>query len=105
MALGVVAHVDEELSGVVRHADAVEQEACGRPLLRDHGILLVPAAICVPDRVRAAVGDPGQERLRGERAVDAAPRREAISGDSAHSSWRSLSPYRYPFPSTVGQVG
>ena len=69
---------------MLRHRDALEQAARGRPLLRDDRILVLAAAIRVPDCVGAAIGDPGEQRLRSERPVDAAPQREAISGDSAH---------------------
>ena len=84
MALRVVAHVDENLGRVRWHRDPLEQTARGRALLRDDRIPVGGAAMGIPDCVRAAVGDPRKERLRRERAVDAAPLREAISGDSAH---------------------
>jgi hypothetical protein len=38
----------------------------------------------VPDRVGAALGDAGEERLRGERPVRARPGIETISSDSTH---------------------
>ena len=73
MALRVVANVDEELVRVRRHRDAVEQAARGRPLLRDHRILVLATPIGVPDCVGAAIGDSGEQRLRSQRPVDAAP--------------------------------
>ena len=56
-----------------RHRDALEQPARGRPLLRDDRILIVAAAIRIPDGVGAALGDPGEQRLRSKRSIDAAP--------------------------------
>ena len=38
----------------------------------------------VADGVGAALGDPGQQRLRGERPLDARLGAKAVSGDSAH---------------------
>ena len=84
MALRVVPDVDEQLVRVLGHADPVEQVARGRPLLRDDGIRVLLAAICVPDRIGSAVGDTGEQRLRSERPVDATAGREAISSDAAH---------------------
>ena len=104
MALRVVADMHENLGRVFRNGDPLEQMPRRRPLLGHDRIAIRRPPIGVTDCIRAAVGDPGQERLRGKRAVDPAPRREAISGDSAHLSWRCLSPYRYGFPATVGQV-
>ena len=43
------------------------------------------AAVGVPDRVGAALGDAGEQRLGRKRPLDARSGREAVSGDSAHS--------------------
>jgi hypothetical protein len=65
--------MDQELVRVLGHHDALEQAARRRPLLRDDGILVLPAPICVPHCVGAAIGDPGEQRLCSERPIDAAP--------------------------------
>jgi hypothetical protein len=80
--LRVVADVDERLSGVLGDTDAVEELARARALLVDPDGTL--AAMGVAHGVGAALGDPGQERLRGERPVDARGRAQAIAGDPAH---------------------
>ena len=84
MALRVVADVDEQLGGALGHVDAVEEEARGRALLRHDRVGVVEAPVGVPDGVGSALGDPGQQRLRGERPIDVAAGREAVAGDSAH---------------------
>ena len=43
----------------------------------------------VPDGIRAPLGDPREQRLRRQRAIDAATGRQAVSGDSTHSGTRS----------------
>ena len=84
VALRVVADVDEELGGRLRHGDPLEELARGRALLRHDRIGVVRAAVGVADGVGAALGDPGQQRLRRERPVDGAARGKAVSRDAAH---------------------
>ena len=83
MTLRVVADVDEHLASVGRNAHGAEQLAGAGPLL-GHLEAEAGAAIRVPDRVRATLGDCRQESLRGESAIDAALAIQAISGDPAH---------------------
>jgi len=84
VALRVVAHVDEELGRGGGNVDPLQELARGCPLLRHDRVGIAGNAVRVPDRVGSPLGDPGQQRLRGERPIDAATGREAVSGDSAH---------------------
>ena len=86
MALGEVAHVDEQLVGVVaaRRRCSRSFEAGVRCLTTTGGPLAPDRAIRVADRVGSALGDRGQQRLRGERPVEPRVGGEAVSGDSAH---------------------
>ena len=105
MALRVVAHVDEQLGRVGGNTNALEQVARRRPLLRHDRIGVTGAAVRVPDRVRATLGDPCEQRLRRQRPIDAATRGEAVTGYSTHKPW-PMSSYRLrrlsgrPFEST-----
>ncbi len=56
----------------------------------------------VADRVGAALGDPCQERLGGEGAIDAGVDVEAISGYAAHQKIRSLRIGHVPFEGIGG---
>ena len=73
MALCVVAHVDERLgaSGGIetRSRSALAPERC----LCIESVPAV-AAICVPDRIRAALGDSREQGLSRERPVDSGSR-------------------------------
>jgi hypothetical protein len=69
---------------VGRDRNALEQAARRSSLLRHDRIRVVPASIRIADCVGAAIRNTGKERLRSERPVDSAPRREAISRDAAH---------------------
>ena len=83
VALRVVADVDERLRRAAGDLHAVEEPGRAAVLLVDVDVgPAVPP--CVPDRVGAALGDPGEERLRRERALDAALAAEAISRNAAH---------------------
>jgi hypothetical protein len=84
MALRVVAHVDERLDGVGRDLDPIEQLARAGALL-EHVDGTVRNPVRVPDGVGAALGDPGQQRLRRERPVDARRGAQAIAGNAAHT--------------------
>ena len=70
VALRVVAHVDEHLVRVAGTCDRVEQLARAGALLHDPDARADPAER-VPGRVGTAFGDPGEQRLRGERPLDA----------------------------------
>ena len=90
VALRVVAHVDEHLRGALRDDDLVEERARSRALLVDVDAFGV-AAVGVADRIGAALGDPGEERLGSERPVGRAGGGEAISSYSAHTILRRRS--------------
>ena len=94
MALRVVAHVDEQLGRVRGDLNAIEEVARRRPLLCHDRIGVTGAAVRVPDRVRATLGDPGEQRLRRQRPVDAAARGEAVTSYSTHKPW-PMSSYRF----------
>ena len=66
-----------------REDDVLEQRARAGALLLDLDGAAV-RAVGVPDRVGAALGDSGEERLGRERPVDRARCAQAVSGDSAH---------------------
>ena len=84
VTLGEVADVDEQLRGLLGHADPLEQG-------RGPGALLVHrdgspgTAVRIAHRIGASFCDPGQEGTRSHRPLDAAVEGEAISGDSAQS--------------------
>jgi hypothetical protein len=84
VALRVVANVDERLGRLRRQRDLVEQLTGAAALLAD-GHHPAGAAVGVPDRVRASLGDPRQESLGHQRPVEAASWTEAESGDTTHS--------------------
>src|SRR5207247_5916362 len=83
--LRVVADVDEELRRPGGHLDQLEEAACARPLFVN-GDMARPGAIGEPGRVRAALGDPRQQRPGRERPLDPTFVAEAVSGDSTHSA-------------------
>ena len=83
MPLGVVAHVHEHLRRRRRDVDLVQQLAGARTALV-HRDGAARAPVRVADGVRTAFGDPGQERLRRERPLDARLGAQAITGNSAH---------------------
>ena len=83
MALRVVADVDEDLPRSRGNLEAVEERARSAALLV-HGERDGGPAVGVPDRVRAALGDRGQEGLGRQSLVDSRPVAEAVSGDPAH---------------------
>jgi len=85
VALGVVAHVNEHLARVLRDLDPVEELARAGALLVDVDAAAA-VAIRVPDRVRAALGNTGQQSLRCERPLDVALSTQTESGDSARGS-------------------
>jgi len=88
VALGVVADVDENLGDARGKHDVLEQRACAGRLLLD--LDRAARAVGVPDRVCAALRDPGEERLRRQRPLDAARRAQAVSSNSAHLSQQPL---------------
>ena len=85
MALRVVADVDERLRCVLRDRDLVEERARAAAELRD-GDGSVGSAGRIPDGVGAALGDPGEERLRRERPTDRRVGAQAVSGYAAHDA-------------------
>ena len=90
MALRVVADVQEDLVRIGRDRDLVEDGARAGLLLVD-GQRASGGAEGVPDRVGAALGDRGQQRLGSARPVDAALRTDAVSRNATH----------WPLPSIV----
>src|SRR5438128_284954 len=84
MALRVVANVDQRLARLERKLEALEQGARARPLLVAADAAVAGRAVGVARRVGAALGDSCEEGLRGERAVDARLRAQAVSGDATH---------------------
>src|SRR5581483_11090458 len=89
VALRVVPHVEEHLRGVGGDRDVLEDRAgAGAPLV--HGGGAARSAAGVADRVGSAFGDRGEQRLAGERTVDAASRAEAVSRDSTHRPLLSM---------------
>ena len=83
MSLGVVADVDQRLTGGGGEDDGVEQRA--RP-----GLLLVDdewavRAVRVSDSVGAALRDPGEQGLRRERSIRSRGVAEAVASDAAHA--------------------
>ena len=85
MALRVVADVEEDLRRVGRNRDPLEHLARAGALLVDGRRPLGRAPKRVTDRVGAALGDPREQRPRGQRAVDAAVGGETVTRDSAHN--------------------
>jgi RNA polymerase primary sigma factor len=77
-----------------RHLNTLEKVARRRPLLGHDRMGVTGTAIRVPDRVRAALGDSGQQRLRRQCPVDAAARGEAVTSYSTHKP-RPMSSYRF----------
>ena len=84
MALRVVANVDERLARGLRHLEALEQVAGRRPLLDDGRKRLSRSAVRVPDGIRAAVGDAGEQGLSCERPIDGRVRTQAVASYTAH---------------------
>ena len=79
MALRVVADVNEQLGGGAGDGDPLEQAARRRALLRHRRRRVAGPPVRVSDRVRAALRDSGQQRLRCQRAIDvAAPQKGCI---------------------------
>ena len=87
MALRVVAHVDEQFGRVGGNVDALEEVARRRPLLRHDGRGVAWAAVGIPDSVGAALSDPREQRLSRQRPIDAATRRETVTGYATHKHW------------------
>ena len=83
MALRVVTDVHENLRRGRRHMELVQQGGCTRATLVDPDNLIA-AAIRIADCIGSPLGDPGQQRLRRERLVDAGGWIETVSGDSTH---------------------
>ena len=83
MALGVVADVHEHLRRRRRDVHLVQQRAGAGAALVD-GHEGAGAAVRVPDRIRATLGDSGQERLRGQRALHARLGAQTVSGNTTH---------------------
>ena len=90
MALGVVADVHEHLRRGRGDVHLVQQLARARAALVD-GDGAARAPVRVADRVGAALGDSGQERLCCERPLDARFGAQAVSGNSAHNGWTNPS--------------
>ena len=88
VALGVVAHVDEGLRRVGGQLDVIEERRRTRPLLVNRHVR-AGAAVGVADRVGTALGDPREQRLGCQRAVDRGLGVETVSGYSAHQRIRS----------------
>ena len=69
-ALREVADVQEDLRCEGRHRELLDQRAGARLLLVHHEARAAAVAVGVADRVLATLGDPREQRLRGERAID-----------------------------------
>ena len=95
VTLCVVTHVDQCLGRTGGEHDLFEERARPGALLVDRGSSR-PAPVGVPDRVGAALGDPGEQGLGRERPVERARRAQAVSGYSAHNSRRPLAPDERP---------
>ena len=88
VALGVVTHVHQGLGRVGGQLDRVEQcRRAGALLVNRH--VRASAAVGVADRVCAALGDPREQRLGCQGAIDGGGSVEAVSGYSAHQRIRS----------------
>ena len=83
MALRVVAHMEENLHGRSRNGELRKERARARALLvhRNH-VAMRPVGIA--DGVCAALGDAGEQSLRGQRPVDPGVGLQAISGNTTH---------------------
>ena len=79
-----VAHVDERLARVRRGDDELVEESAGAAAELRHVDLAVGDAVRVPDGVGSALGDPREQRLRGQRPLDGRVRTEAESRYAAH---------------------
>ena len=71
VALGVVAHVHEDLIGAPGQHDLFQQGAGARALLVDRDAS-ARSHVGVTDRIGASLGDSGEESLGAERALDVA---------------------------------
>jgi hypothetical protein len=81
--LGVVADVDQRLGRARGDDDLLEQGARAGALLVDRD-RAISGPVRVADRVGAALGDSGEERLRRQRVIHATARAQAVSGNSTH---------------------
>ena len=88
MALCVVPNVNERVGCLTGEFDVLEQSCCARPLFVNRNAR-ARSAMGVADGVGAALGNPRQERLGSQGAVDAGVGVEAVSRDSAHQWIRS----------------
>ena len=70
VALGVVAHVHQQLRHILGHRDPLEELRGGRALLDDGGVFLGSRAVGVPDGVGPSLGDGGEQCLRSQRPLD-----------------------------------
>ncbi len=82
VALREVPDVDEHLAGRVGDGHAVEEAARSRPLLVHRNP--VARAERVAGGVGAALGDPREEGLRGQRPAHPRTGAEAVASDAAH---------------------
>src|SRR5207244_2350018 len=82
--LGVVAHVDKRLGGVLRHLDPLQQVAGRSPLLHDGREAVTGGAVGIAHGIGATLGDPGQESLGSQRPIHSRIRTEAVTGYSTH---------------------
>jgi hypothetical protein len=84
MALRVIADVNEQLGGLGRDEDVLEESAGTGPLLvRDDGAL---APVGESHGIRAALGDPCEQCPTCHRPVDGAVWCKAVTGDTTHSA-------------------
>ena len=84
------------------HLDLLEQAGSPASAASSRPDRCRPAAIRVPDCVRAAIGDSGEQRLRSQRPIDAATRaRGYIPLCRTYRLWTISSPLSVSVPSTV----
>ena len=88
VALRVVANVNEGLGGAGRQLESVEEGGRTGSLLVDRD-LLPRTSVGVADGVGTALGDAGQQRLRGKRPIDTGIGVQTVSRDTAHQEIRS----------------
>ena len=75
---------------VSRGTEISSSRALAPPLQLRHGDRAVRRAMRVADGVRATLGDPGEQRLRRERALDRRLRTQAVTRNTAHEAAATL---------------
>jgi hypothetical protein len=85
VAFRVVTDVEQNLAGVGRNGDPLEDGARAASLFVD-GDRAPGRTVRIADCVGTALRDCSEQRLSGARPVDIAARAEAVSGDSTNKS-------------------